>query len=96
MHIYVISVNENGPVKIGSSKNPNRRLKQLQTANCSSLILYYQTEITYDLNIKKLEKLIHKDINYLRTKGEWFNINVNKAISVIEHAMIRYYEELEN
>ena len=40
--------------------------------------------------VKFIEKQIHKVIAHKRTKGEWFNIDLNDAISEVNFAVIRY------
>ena len=87
-YIYIIGTTES-PYKIGFSKTPEKRLKSLQTGHPVKLSLLYTKEISED-NVKNIEKQIHKTIAYKRTKGEWFNICLEDAISEINFAVIRY------
>lgn len=78
-------------VKIGHSKNPKKRVKQLQTGSSSRILLLGSIE-----GGKELEKELHKKFNYIRIKNEWFlphedlveyineNIIENKYINIEE------------
>lgn len=87
-NIYIIG-GEQKPYKIGFSKTPEKRLKSLQTGFPAKLKLYYTKEIS-ESKVKFIEKQIHKVIAHKRTKGEWFNIDLNDAISEVNFAVIRY------
>lgn len=85
--LYIIASNTNGPVKLGYSDNPERRLKQLQTGNPENLKIFHCEEIEVD-NIRKAEKSLHTTLGYKRLKGEWFSLNVSDAISEAIYARI--------
>jgi hypothetical protein len=87
-NIYIIGT-ETPPYKIGFSKTPEKRLKSLQTGHPTKLSLHYVKEIP-DTQVKNIEKQIHKAITYKRTKGEWFNILLEDAISEVNFAVIKY------
>ena len=87
-YIYIIG-SEHFPYKIGFSKTPEKRVKSLQTGHPNKLSLLYTKKVS-EQNIKKIEKQIHKAISYKRTKGEWFNIILEDAISEVNYAVIRY------
>ena len=57
--------------KIGFAINPERRIKQLQTGNVETLILYGKLK---SKNYKELEKTLHKKFAAQRIRGEWFNL----------------------
>ena len=63
--IYLISTNTH--IKLGFSKNPKRRLKQLQTANAEKLML-----LKVFPGDKKVEKELHDLLDEYRMEGEWF------------------------
>lgn len=65
--IYVIVNNSNTYCKIGYSKNPKKRLVELQTGNPEKLSLLR----TYDGFIA-LEKHIHLKYKHLKLHNEWF------------------------
>lgn len=71
--LYVIRAEESQRVKIGVSKDPAKRLKQLQTGSEQKLILEY-TECRADAH--KIEKWLHSHFTNFDKKhyrGEWFN-----------------------
>ena len=80
---YVYFITEmpfSNKIKIGMSKNPIDRLKQLQTGNPQKLVIYHTVEST---DYKRLEKTMHdicKDLNIL---GEWFEINESQLTGII-------------
>jgi predicted GIY-YIG superfamily endonuclease len=91
MYIYIIGNNENRQ-KIGFAKDPHRRLKNLQTGNPDKLYLHYYVEIP-DEKTRIMESKIHSEISYKRISGEWFNISVEDAKLVLDHAVIRWLDD---
>jgi hypothetical protein len=71
--IYLIKSIKYGCYKIGVSKNPDKRLKQLQTGNPSELELLcvYDSEIAF-----KIEKVLHNTFNINKEHGEWFDLSI--------------------
>jgi predicted GIY-YIG superfamily endonuclease len=92
-YIYVIASNPNGPVKIGRSADPPKRLKQLQTGHAQPLSIHYQQEISGD-EVNLMERAVHKTIRHKRLKGEWFSITVEEAIFEVKHAVILFEDNL--
>lgn len=71
--VYFIYENNNSTkVKIGRSKDPHRRLQQLQTGNPNKLYLFhvFATKCSADNEI-----MIHNCCNNSWIRGEWFNIS---------------------
>lgn len=62
--------------KIGSSKNPEGRLRQLKTANPSCELLCYGSGVT--------ERWLHDHFFRDRIKGEWFRFT-KKKVEYIKH-----------
>lgn len=62
-------------VKIGVSKNPSDRLKELQTGNHNKLTLIKIIECD---NYRKLESEMHKFYKQNNKIGEWFEFSVNE------------------
>ncbi len=87
--LYVIAASENGPVKLGMSGNPERRLKQLQTGHAERLNLYHAEPVPEE-KARIYERLLHKNIGHNRTHGEWFNITTSQAINYILFTLIEY------
>lgn len=79
--VYLIQSLEDGYYKIGISKNPPKRLKQLQTGNSSELKLVDSFPSEY---ANKIEKTLHNFLNYSRKEGEWFDIPLTEALGFKE------------
>ena len=79
--VYLIRSLEEGYFKIGVSKNPKKRLKQLQTGNSSELELLgeYSSEYAH-----KIEKTLHNMHTHSKKEGEWFDIPLTEALSFSE------------
>lgn len=98
-YVYIISDN-NDHIKVGISKDPEKRLKQLQTGQPNELrILFTEEFYCKRSHLLKIENLIHKQIRTLipNISGEWFTIlpdNLNEIQNIITLARI-YYEENE-
>ena len=82
MYIYLIQSLENGYYKIGKSKNPNKRIEQLQTGNSSELkmISTYQS----DGFSNKIEKVLHRKYFHLKKEGEWFELSIKEEVEFQE------------
>lgn len=91
-YIYVIASTPEGPSKIGLSKNPKRRLRQLQTAHPEILHLFHEEEFEAG-RARLIEECIHKTIRHKRSVGEWFSIGVEEAKHEIIFAKIRYEDD---
>lgn len=78
--IYLIRGN-NGKYKIGIAKNPQSRLKQLQTGNPELLTIIETYETT---NASKIEKALHNRYSYTRKEGEWFELSVSNECSFLD------------
>ena len=70
MYVYAIREVSTGNVKIGISKNPTERLKQLQIGNSSKLELaaYMKADNRY-----KDETAAHKALCDINIRSEWFD-----------------------
>lgn len=79
-HIYLIQSLEDGFYKIGVSKHPKKRVKQLQTGNSSELKLIesYQSEHAH-----KIEKTLQRRFLYLQKEGEWFDLGISEEITFL-------------
>ena len=73
MHLYIIQSDVTGAFKVGRSKNPKTRLRQLQTGSPYQLKLVCVLE-----NTGYQEKLLHQrlDVSGRRCKGEWFDFEL--------------------
>lgn len=69
-YVYFILNENDGLVKIGYSKNPWSRCKQLQTGNGNKLKLIY-----YVFGDKDVEYAMHLRFKDFKVRGEWFKYN---------------------
>ncbi len=82
-YIYLIKTELEGEefYKIGVSKAPELRLKELQTGNALDLKLIktYQTKFG-----SLLEKSLHRTFSIVNKRGEWFSLNNEQVENFIE------------
>ncbi len=78
MYVYAIRNATTGNVKLGISRNPQQRLKQLQTGNdCKlELVAYSKAE-----NRFQDEAALHNRHSDAHIRGEWFNQSAASAIA---------------
>ena len=87
--IYVIGPKDGQYVKIGHSRHPEKRLKQLQTGHSEKLFLWHSEPILLEL-AKAAEKTIHQQIGFKRRIGEWFAVGVEDAIAEVRFGVMSY------
>lgn len=78
MYVYAIRNNTTGNIKLGISKNPENRLKQLQTGNDCELELIATSKA---VNKFSDEVFLHKKYKDFNIRGEWFNGCVKNALN---------------
>lgn len=79
-YIYLIQSLENGYYKIGVSKHPQKRMKQLQTGNSSQLKLI---ETYLSNRAHQIEKTIQRRFSHNRMEGEWFELSIENEINFV-------------
>ena len=84
-HLYIIQSDKTGAIKIGRSKNPSKRLKQLQTGCPDKLKLLVIFE-----NKGHLEKNLHRRLKSYksRRRGEWFDFDCAGSLPDWVHEQI--------
>lgn len=90
-YIYVIG-SDDPPYKVGISKDPQRRLKNLQTGHPQKLRIYGLKETDVS-KTKLLESAIHYHLKLHRTHGEWFNMDLKNIMLEVEYALMRYEDD---
>ena len=77
-YIYLIQSLEDSYYKIGVSKHPKKRIKELQTGNSSELKLVdtYQSEFAH-----QIEKTLQRRYSHLQKEGEWFDMSISNEVS---------------
>ena len=93
-YLYVIGYDTKGPVKLGISTDPERRLGQLQTGHAECLQVYHTAPVPME-KARLYERLLHRDMSHRRLRGEWFDLPVEDAIAHVEFTFIQY-ELVEN
>lgn len=91
MFLYVIGSND--IQKIGYSKDVSSRLRRLQTGNPVDLVLHHVVEVPED-RARIIEQHLHKELSYLRVRGEWFKMTPEQAKLQVEHAVIRWVDDV--
>ena len=86
-YMYAVAYKKEGPVKIGISSNPDKRLKQLQTGSPEKLVLLVLRDFKEKRIAKFAESQIHTLLKYdghISPSGnEWFSINTTWAQSIL-------------
>lgn len=79
--VYIIQKLTDCTFKIGVSKNPKQRLKNVQTGNDGKLKLLatYPTEYAH-----KVETTLHNQFSHCKRNGEWYDISLVEALSFEE------------
>ncbi|MDP2590393.1 GIY-YIG nuclease family protein [Vibrio splendidus] len=97
MALYFIIENENlivQRIKIGISKSPVQRLRNLQTGNSRRLALMGWIDSDND---RKLEKEFHQKYSDVRVIGEWFEINHEVVLELLkEHSYCSFIAKQVN
>lgn len=85
-HVYVIGYAKGGPVKIGYSNNPPKRLKELQTGSPNKLSLCGSLGLKDENLARAIEKIILFYLNSegVQAKGEWYEISIDYALKILQ------------
>ena len=77
MYVYAMREVETGRIKLGISRDPGARLKQLQTGNSQRLELVAYRKASASYQDEKALHLINADCHI---RGEWFNENAKMEV----------------
>ena len=82
LYVYAIRNTTTGNIKLGISRDPHERVKQLQTGNdCKlELVAYKRAENRFEDEVS-----IHRHASPYHIHGEWFDEGVNKML--IKHGL---------
>lgn len=83
--VYLIQSKDSGLYKIGISKNPNRRLNELQTGNGEQLRIVHSFESEYPTT---LETALHNIYSHISKRGEWFYFDLNIEVNFLKECKI--------
>ena len=87
--LYVMKMR--GMVKIGLSTNPASRIKSIQTSNPHQVNLIHTIERTA-IQIRQLESACHAALKGKKRCGEWFEIDVDEVIEVVNSVDQKLFE----
>lgn len=91
-YVYLILSLESGSLKIGISKNPKKRIMQLQTGSSGSeLKLLKEYRSKYYLEI---EKALHSRFSHIKKHGEWFEYDLD-LVEYFDTYCINYEKNIE-
>ena len=85
--VYLIQLIGTDCFKIGSSKNPEARLKQIQSKCPIPLKIIYQW---YGDDYRYFEKLLHDTFRANRIKGEWFKLSHENLMWITDYYPRQY------
>ena len=83
-YLYIIQ-KKNKLVKIGISKNPEKRISAIETHNGEVSVNKFVSEKL--LNYMEIEKLMHNNFKDFRVRGEWFNVDFNIVVETFASVM---------
>ena len=79
--VYIIS--DGTSIKVGISKDPPARIRQLQTAQSRTLRLLGQYEVPTRVKAKNIEARVHRKFKNQLIRGEWFPLSLIPKIEQI-------------
>ena len=79
--LYFIQAGEDGPIKIGTSDDPVRRMGRMQVDNAAPLRFVAVCRVT-----RGAEADVHDDLARHRIRGEWFE--PAQEVFVVAHAYV--------
>lgn len=96
MRVYIAG-REQGPIKLGISRNPPARISALQTGCPFQIKLLHQGETTDAKKAWSEEQTFHRHVAEARIYGEWFNLDAETAISIYENQveLNAHFEKME-
>lgn len=80
-YLYVLEFT-NGTVKIGITKEKEKRLKAISSASGMNIVRSYFT-VKID-NVQNLETELHRHFSDVRLNGEFFNISFEEAVEEVK------------
>ncbi len=92
MYLYIICDSSESTVKIGYSRDPQSRLRSLQTGYPLPLRVYHSVLVSED-RVRLLERKLHQEMSIYRTRGEWFKIGASQARALLDHCVIRWADD---
>lgn len=82
MNVYFFQIENNGPIKVGISQDPDERLKQIQTANPYKINFLFSFISDY-----AIENYIKENFKDTLLRGEWYKPS-KKLLTLIKNLRI--------
>lgn len=82
--VYLITPEGKWPVKIGISDDAAKRLNSLQTSHWHQMRIASYWICSDRASARKLEAKAHDALKNRRLMGEWFDIQIEKAVDLVE------------
>jgi len=85
MYVYLIQAGDKktDPVKVGFSKNPEKRLKAFQTGNAKELRLIMKIKCNSPSHARRLEKSLHIMLGSQNVHLEWFKLKKSHVMKML-------------
>lgn len=83
-YVYVIGNETGSCLKIGISRDPTKRIRELQTGSGVALSVLFQQSTKHAF---KVERRVHRTLAEHRERGEWFSVPHAKAVHTIKRAI---------
>lgn len=76
--VYLLKNIEESSYKIGVAKDPNLRLRNVQTGNSCKIVIAdtFLTSLPY-----KVETALHNQYSHCRKEGEWFDLSIMEEVN---------------
>lgn len=86
--IYVVADKDGtGPVKVGISNNPTRRLGQHRKKTKRDLIVHFKVPVQCQFRAFDVEEYALESLDDFRTTGDWFSAPIAQCIDAVNRAM---------
>lgn len=69
--VYFVQAEGGGPIKVGMSRSPSDRLRQLQTSHAERLRMARVVAV-HESKAARMERNLHRHFADARLRGEWF------------------------
>jgi predicted GIY-YIG superfamily endonuclease len=92
-YLYAIADHTNHLIKLGYARDPQKRCAQLQTGNPNVLSVVWSVAISKS-RARLVEQKIHQEYNHKRVRREWFKMSAVEAEQVLNHAVIRWQDDI--
>ena len=88
-YLYCITNSSGTVCKLGHSRNPELRLRQLSTGTTEQLRIAHTIAVPLG-TARRWEKLLHSELGHRRAVREWFSIPVEDCVAQMQWFEIHY------